>query len=723
MLNMLSCGFTPTMDVKAEPAPDWAANSLKHEEEEVPSEACSHPLVLPSTPSIKQEAANENTMEAGEAASPKVPEIILKTEAAWEASEQKLEQIVPDALVPQVWKHENGSQELMCRMCGQVVAACTLADVREHLLQCRSHALHNSVAQKGCYMAASKEGLVLKKETEDKPLLCIPTSSGISCSAGHTLGNSAPAEIEVSIDPEEQPANSKHVQARGRVQKHSGSKKSKKTVAKRPRQPKEKGKKNPQPSTAQTYSHRQGQDIKYTPINLAPAEIQVFTDGSFPKGFILRLYSRGKACVTDMRTAYSYQVNLGFRVVCLHLKGYSYYSIAQALCQKISTIQYILRYWKSHGIVPHHQRGKNLCPAPPLAHNQALHNNTQPKGREKASHSDLKYLHGRTAEEMTYGDTKFPALARKRARSLLPSDTDVPTRKSQEAGPLMHEKRASSHGITENSTYQREGGGRRTLCNISEALGQQGKRQRKKIQQNRKPCRKFCSSWRKEYLMDYNSNTGQMVCMVCEKTLVTVRLATITRHIQDCHSDTLNLPHQVRKTILNSWKLRKPQLLMEPKDKKPLPEKIGKELCHLDKSLEKKNLPKLNQVSLKPSAQPVHHRRYFQDHWRTRYLVEYDWRSDKMVCLVCGMSMGSKRICTIKRHAQRRHPSSLTFSTEKRQRLLERWLRGDTHHTGQKTKQHYTAKQEVSDKEQEPESTVQISTGGSCSEKPEALGP
>nr|XP_033810726.1 uncharacterized protein LOC117365011 isoform X4 [Geotrypetes seraphini] len=646
MLNMLSCGFTPTMDVKAEPAPDWAANSLKHEEEEVPSEACSHPLVLPSTPSIKQEAANENTMEAGEAASPKVPEIILKTEAAWEASEQKLEQIVPDALVPQVWKHENGSQELMCRMCGQVVAACTLADVREHLLQCRSHALHNSVAQKGCYMAASKEGLVLKKETEDKPLLCIPTSSGISCSAGHTLGNSAPAEIEVSIDPEEQPANSKHVQARGRVQKHS-----------------------------------------------------------------------------DMRTAYSYQVNLGFRVVCLHLKGYSYYSIAQALCQKISTIQYILRYWKSHGIVPHHQRGKNLCPAPPLAHNQALHNNTQPKGREKASHSDLKYLHGRTAEEMTYGDTKFPALARKRARSLLPSDTDVPTRKSQEAGPLMHEKRASSHGITENSTYQREGGGRRTLCNISEALGQQGKRQRKKIQQNRKPCRKFCSSWRKEYLMDYNSNTGQMVCMVCEKTLVTVRLATITRHIQDCHSDTLNLPHQVRKTILNSWKLRKPQLLMEPKDKKPLPEKIGKELCHLDKSLEKKNLPKLNQVSLKPSAQPVHHRRYFQDHWRTRYLVEYDWRSDKMVCLVCGMSMGSKRICTIKRHAQRRHPSSLTFSTEKRQRLLERWLRGDTHHTGQKTKQHYTAKQEVSDKEQEPESTVQISTGGSCSEKPEALGP
>ncbi|XP_030074972.1 uncharacterized protein LOC115480439 isoform X3 [Microcaecilia unicolor] len=831
---MLSCGFTPVMDVKVELMPDWVAVSLKHEEEEVPIETCSRPLHLCSTQSIKQEEANEITKEAvGEAACPKAPEI-LKAEATWEASEQKLEQIGPDTLIPTgpwLWKQQNGSQELMCRMCGQMVAACTLADVREHVLQCRSRALCCSVAQKGCYMDASKESLVLTEGTVDKPLLCTPTSSGISCNAG----NSAPAEIEVSIDPEEQPTNSKHMQARGKVPKRSGPKKSKGTAAKRPRQPKEKGKKNPRPSTVQTYPCYQGQGrqnclmlppghmkqvlgplkachqerratfsyqqgecrgIKYAPINLAPAEIRVFTDGSFPKGFILRLYSRGKAepsknqkkrglsvCVKHppekmqelepsknqkkrglsvrvkhpaekmrrlepsknqkrglsvhvkhpsekmgkqepsknqkrglsvhvkhpsekmgkqgMRTAYSCQVNLGFRVVCLHMKGYSCYSIAQALRQNTFTIQYILRYWKSHGIVPNHQRGKNLCPPPPLAHNQALHKNTQPKGRQKAPHGDLKPLHRGAGEKMMrYSDTKSPALAEKRTRSLSPSDTDIPTRKPEEAlishvGPLMVKTRASSHGNTGTSAHQGGGGGKRTFHNTSVAPRQQRKRQRNKIQRNCVPCRKFYSGWRKEYLMDYDTSTSQMVCMVCEKMLATVRLATITRHIQDCHSNTLNLPHQVRQTILKSWELRRPQLLTEPMDKNALPEKTGKKPCQLDKTLEKESLPELKHVSLEPSISPVLHRRYFQDHWRTRYLVEYDWHSDKMVCLVCGMSMGSMRICTIKRHAQRRHPSSLTFSTEKRQQLLKSWLRGDTRHIGQE-KERNTAKQRTS---------------------------
>ncbi|XP_029470548.1 spindlin interactor and repressor of chromatin-binding protein-like [Rhinatrema bivittatum] len=295
------------MDVKVEQVLEWASTTLKQEEEEVPIETWCLPL-LPTTQPIMQESASVETMETGAAACPKAQESILKTEAAWEVSEQKLE-VFPIVLIPQgswAWKQHNGGQELMCRMCGEVVEACTLGGVREHVLQCHSRVLSFSVEQKRCCLDASIEDLVLPKETEDKSLLCFSNSHGTSCDAGCAHDDSAPAEIEVSIDPEEQPVNSKRTQAKGRAPQRPGTKeKSKKVPVKSPRQTgltvaKDKGKRNLSPSSAQKYRHCQGsgnpsQGIKYVPINLAPAEIRVFTDGSFPKGFIFRLYSRGKA--------------------------------------------------------------------------------------------------------------------------------------------------------------------------------------------------------------------------------------------------------------------------------------------------------------------------------------------------------------------------------------------------------------------------------------------
>ncbi|XP_077324182.1 uncharacterized protein LOC143959436 isoform X2 [Lithobates pipiens] len=68
--------------------------------------------------------------------------------------------------------------------------------------------------------------------------------------------------------------------------------------------------------------------------------------------------------------------------------------------------------------------------------------------------------------------------------------------------------------------------------------------------------------------------------------------------------------------------------------------------------------------------------RYFQEQWRQKYLVDYDWKAEEVVCLVCGLRMRSLRSCTFERHAQRRHPESILYSKETRNALWESWNKG-----------------------------------------------
>ncbi|XP_073461506.1 uncharacterized protein [Aquarana catesbeiana] len=68
--------------------------------------------------------------------------------------------------------------------------------------------------------------------------------------------------------------------------------------------------------------------------------------------------------------------------------------------------------------------------------------------------------------------------------------------------------------------------------------------------------------------------------------------------------------------------------------------------------------------------------RYFQDQWRQKYLVDYDWKAEEVVCLVCGLRMRCLRSCTFERHAQRRHPESILYSKETRNALWESWNKG-----------------------------------------------
>ncbi|KAM9134463.1 spindlin interactor and repressor of chromatin-binding protein isoform 2-T2 [Pangshura tecta] len=70
--------------------------------------------------------------------------------------------------------------------------------------------------------------------------------------------------------------------------------------------------------------------------------------------------------------------------------------------------------------------------------------------------------------------------------------------------------------------------------------------------------RPFDPAWRADFLMDYDAGAGTMVCMVCEYSLLPIRLGTVMRHIRQCHAETLHLPRGVRRAIREVWETRGP---------------------------------------------------------------------------------------------------------------------------------------------------------------------
>ncbi|XP_063002244.1 spindlin interactor and repressor of chromatin-binding protein isoform X2 [Elgaria multicarinata webbii] len=66
----------------------------------------------------------------------------------------------------------------------------------------------------------------------------------------------------------------------------------------------------------------------------------------------------------------------------------------------------------------------------------------------------------------------------------------------------------------------------------------------------------FNPAWRARFLMDFDAVAGHLVCMVCEYPLRRLCLATVKRHILQCHAETLHLPREVRRTIREVWESR-----------------------------------------------------------------------------------------------------------------------------------------------------------------------
>ncbi|XP_008565680.1 PREDICTED: uncharacterized protein C11orf95 homolog [Galeopterus variegatus] len=67
------------------------------------------------------------------------------------------------------------------------------------------------------------------------------------------------------------------------------------------------------------------------------------------------------------------------------------------------------------------------------------------------------------------------------------------------------------------------------------------------------------------------------------------------------------------------------------------------------------------------------HRRYYHDHWRLEYLMDFNPARHGMVCMVCGSSLATLKLSTIKRHIRQKHPYSLHWSPREKEVISNSW--------------------------------------------------
>ncbi|XP_048850871.1 zinc finger translocation-associated protein-like isoform X2 [Brienomyrus brachyistius] len=94
-----------------------------------------------------------------------------------------------------------------------------------------------------------------------------------------------------------------------------------------------------------------------------------------------------------------------------------------------------------------------------------------------------------------------------------------------------------------------------------------------------------------------------------------------------------------------------------------LPESHGSPQCE----------PGPNRARRKGRVQGRDHRRNYQEQWRAEFLMEFEAARGVMVCMVCGSSLASLKLSTIKRHIQQKHPDTLLWAPADKQLLLCDW--------------------------------------------------
>ncbi|KAL8184345.1 UNVERIFIED_CONTAM: hypothetical protein K2H54_014456 [Gekko kuhli] len=220
--------------------------------------------------------------------------------------------------------------------------------------------------------------------------------------------------------------------------------------------------------------------------------------------------------------------------------------------------------------------------------------------------------------------------------------------------------------------------------------------------------RYFQEHWRVEYLMDYNGLRHGLVCMVCGSALATLKMSTIKRHIQQKHPDSTQLSHQVKALIVREWN-RKVSRLAEAEDSlpdtDPEPDKVESQ-----PALKMPSSPKESQeggamavgeeeeeeeeelavARLGPSQKPAEavsmpagtpsrrgQRRNYQPRWRVEYLMDYDEQRHGLICMVCGGTLATLKVSTIKRHILQVHRFSLEYTALEKQTILEAYAEND----------------------------------------------
>ncbi|XP_028285633.1 uncharacterized protein C11orf95 homolog isoform X2 [Parambassis ranga] len=198
---------------------------------------------------------------------------------------------------------------------------------------------------------------------------------------------------------------------------------------------------------------------------------------------------------------------------------------------------------------------------------------------------------------------------------------------------------------------------------------------------------------RLDYLVAYGPRGQGTFCMVCSQVLHETKVSSFRRHIQECHPETTTLSRQEREAMAAAWTKDYSSEGMQIQDEINVgeadvlnptgetnensspdvktPSKMVKKEVGVSggkgKSRDGSGVPTASRHGHYPGKDQ---RRNYQVRWRMEYLMDYDCRRHGLICMVCGATLATLKVSTIKRHIKQVHPHSLSYRPEEKQQAL-----------------------------------------------------
>ncbi|XP_059363223.1 zinc finger translocation-associated protein-like [Carassius carassius] len=196
------------------------------------------------------------------------------------------------------------------------------------------------------------------------------------------------------------------------------------------------------------------------------------------------------------------------------------------------------------------------------------------------------------------------------------------------------------------------------------------------------------SPWRLrlDYLVAYGPPENPLCyCMVCSEHMPVPRVSIFRKHIQECHPETSGLSRSERDAVVSAWIKEENIDKATPKEDDPQSGPVtanaaGDTQVSPVKTTEQGGKTEdNNSTNITPSRQtPSRHRHYpgkdqrrnYQARWKMDFLMDYNCRKHGLICMVCGATLATLKVSTIKRHILQVHPHSLDYNPEERQLVL-----------------------------------------------------
>ncbi|XP_058518871.1 spindlin interactor and repressor of chromatin-binding protein [Ochotona princeps] len=202
-----------------------------------------------------------------------------------------------------------GSGRALCMVCGAEIRAPSADTARAHILEQHPHTLDLSPSEKGNILEAWGEGVALLHNVgAEQPCSPGPGRDTQPDQASFPDPAETPAEIVVLLDPEDSTTLPRRIRPRGLRPLELPAAPVAEPASKKPR-----GLRWKDPAGEEPVRKKRGRAVTKSPdpdppspespteTFAAPAEVRHFTDGSFPPGFVLQLFSHTQLRAADAK--------------------------------------------------------------------------------------------------------------------------------------------------------------------------------------------------------------------------------------------------------------------------------------------------------------------------------------------------------------------------------------------------------------------------------------